>query len=104
MEKEKLKLWLDFGKFFFGTFVIGFVSLVVKSGYENREIAIKESEQIGHYVEIALREDIGSRKRFAEYFKTVSVSDLYRERWTEYFNLVNEEFNKVQKEADSVQL
>lgn len=103
MEKDRLKLWLDFGKFFLGTFLIGFISLVVKSGFESREIAIKESEQIGKYVEIALREDVGVRKRFAEYFKTVSVSDEYRERWTDYFDLVNSEFEKIENKAREVQ-
>ncbi|MCK4662352.1 MAG: hypothetical protein KAT68_05775 [Bacteroidales bacterium] len=104
MEKEKLKLWLEFGKFFLGTFLIGFISLVINSGFESREIAIKESEQIGKYVEIALREDVGVRKRFAEYFKTVSVSDEYRERWTEYFHLVNSEFKMIETKALNVQM
>lgn len=103
MENDKLKQWLDFGKFFLGTFLIGFVSLVVKTGLEGREIAIKESEQIGKYVEIALREDVGVRKRFAEYFKTVSVSDQYRDRWSDYFTLVNLEFEKIENKAKDVQ-
>lgn len=102
MDENKLKLWLDFGKFFLGTFLIGFISLVINSGFENREIAIKESEQIGKYVEIALKEDVGVRKRFAEYFKTVSVSEKYRDRWNIYFDLVSLEFEQLKIEAKSV--
>ena len=109
METEKLKLWLDFGKFFLGTFLIGFISLVVKWGFQDREIAIKESEQIGKYVEIALKEDIGVRKRFAEYFKTVLVSSDYRERWSDYYDLVYSEYeiklilkDSLQKKYDSI--
>ena len=96
MENDKLKLWLDFGKFFLGTFLVGFISMIAKLGFESRELAIKESEQIGQYVEIALREDVGVRKRFAEYFKTVSVTQGYRTRWASYFNIVNEEFKTIQ--------
>lgn len=103
MEIEKLKLWLDFGKFFLGTFLIGFISMIVKLGFESRELALKESEQIGQYVEIALREDVGVRKRFAEYFKTVSVTKGYRTRWASYFQIVNQEFEAIQKEVDAYQ-
>ena len=104
MEIDKLKLWLEFGKFFLGTFLIGFISMVVKLGFEDRELAIKESEQIGQYVEIALREDVGVRKRFAEYFKTVSVTNDYRARWKAYFDIVNLEFIRIQKEVDGYQV
>lgn len=109
MDNERLKLYLDFGKFFLGTFLIGIITFAVKSGFESREIAIKESEQIGKYVEIALREDIGTRKRFAEYFKTVTISDRYRTRWTNYYELVKKEFDTIKatvtlidKEKDSL--
>lgn len=103
MDESRLKLWLDFGKFFLGTFLIGFISLVINSSLENREVAIKESEQIGKYVEIALTEDVGVRKRFAEYFKTVSVNQKYRERWDIYFQLVRMEFDSIKNRADSLQ-
>ena len=103
MENDKLKLWLEFGKFFLGTFLIGFISMIVKLGFEDRELAIKESEQIGQYVEIALREDVGVRKRFAEYFKTVSIAREYRQRWEAYFNIVNREFISIQHEVDEFQ-
>ncbi len=105
MDNEKLKLWLDFGKFFLGTFLIGFVSLVIKWGFQDREIAIKESQQVGEYVEYALLEDVAVRKRFAEYFKTVLVSDDHRERWENYFTLVENEFSeKVERRDSLVQL
>ena len=104
MENDKLKIWLDFSKFFFGTVVIGFISLVVKTGFENREMAIKESDQIGKYVEIALREDVGARMRFAEYFKTVSMSDGYRQRWNAYYEIVNAEFIDTQQKVKNHEL
>ena len=99
MELEKLKLYLDFAKFFLGTFLIGLVTFIVKSGFESREIAIEESEQIGKYVEIALREDIGVRKRFAEYFKAVTISDEYRDRWAGYYELVKGEYDSIREKA-----
>lgn len=102
MENEKLKLWLDFGKFFLGTFLIGFVSLVIKWGFQDREIAIKESQQVGEYVEYALLEDVAVRKRFAEYFKTVLVSDDHRERWEKYFTLVESEYGEKVERRDSL--
>lgn len=88
MDNDRLKLWLDFLKVFVGTFVLGFLGWVVDSGIKDREVGLKESEQVGKYVEIALGDDLNRRIKFAEYFKTVTSQKLSRERWENYHDLL----------------
>ncbi len=78
---DKLKEWLSFLKFFLGTFILGVATFFVNKDIQNREIEIKEQEQIGKYIEHAIHEDVGIRLRFAQYFRNVTRSDTLRERW-----------------------
>ena len=50
MELEKLKEWLGFWKFFLGTFILGLATFLVNKDIQNREIEIKEQEQIAKYI------------------------------------------------------
>ncbi|NNM17804.1 MAG: hypothetical protein HKP24_04470 [Croceitalea sp.] len=84
MEKDILESWLGFLKFFLGTFVIGLLGFFAKLSYENRQMAVTESEQIGKYVENAMLNDIESRLRFAEYFSTV-LPEGHTTGWTKYY-------------------
>jgi len=71
MTDERLKIWVGLVKFLLGTFALGLVTTLINKEFQEREIELKELEQLGKFVEHAIQEDIGIRKRFAEYFSKV---------------------------------
>lgn len=54
MDNEKLKIWLGFAKFLLGTVFLGLVTTFVNNGIQNREIELKEIEQLGKFIDHAL--------------------------------------------------
>lgn len=100
MEIEKLKLYLDFAKFFLASVVVALVTFWVNSGFKDREIAIKEQEYLAQFKDDALSEDIELRRRLAEYFSKVTVSLDARERWVEYLGLLEGKLSE-QKQTEA---
>ena len=94
------KQWIDFVKFFLGTFTVGVTTIVVNYQIQNRELELKELEKLGGYVDHALEENIGVRRRFSQYFATVTRSNSLRKRWEEYNLLVEQEYGKVVKDKE----
>lgn len=85
IDRDKLDLWLGFLKFFLGTFVIGLLGFFAKLSYDNRQMAVTESEQIGKYVQNAMSEDLSERMRFAQYFSLV-LPENHTTGWREYYD------------------
>ncbi len=101
MENEKLKIIFDFFQFVVGTIGLGLISTNINYHIQNREITIKEQTSIGQFVQQALQEDVGIRRRFAQYFATVTRSDEMRKRWSEYATNVEAEYVQTeQKKKD----
>ena len=110
MDEKKLKLWLSFGKFFLSTFIIGLITVIVNYQIQNREVDLKnkeillkdkeaefsEMERLGEFVTHALSENIAVRRRFSQYFATVTRSPELRERWKEYALLVENEYRETE--------
>lgn len=110
MNEKKLELWLGFGKFFLGTFIIGLVTVVINYNIQSREVDLKdrelalrdkdsefqEMERLGGFVTHALAENVAVRRRFSQYFSTVTRSSELRVRWKEYAGLVEEEYKATQ--------
>lgn len=110
---ERLQLWLGFIKFILGTFTIGIITTFInyhiqqkeiklKEIEQQRAIELKEQEQLGNFIQHALQEDIGTRKRFAEYFSTVTRSKELRDRWSSYYEIVRDEYNQTKKELSAL--
>jgi len=95
MSDDKFKQWMGFAKFFLGTFVVGIITVIVNHQIQSRELELKELDKLGNYIEHALEENVGVRKRFSQYFATVTRSDALRERWKEYYSLVEIEYQSV---------
>ncbi len=95
MADDKFKHWMGFVKFFLGTFVIGIITVIVNHQIQSRELELKELDKLGNYIEHALVENVGVRRRFSQYFATVTRSDTLRERWKEYYSLVEIEYQSV---------
>lgn len=75
MTDERLKTWLGFGRCVLGSFVLGLFSILINMEIQDRELELKEQEQIASFHTHALQEDVGVRHRFAQYFATVTRSD-----------------------------
>ncbi len=85
-----------------GTIVFGLVTTAINHQIQEREIELKETEQLGKFVEHALNENVAIRRRFAQYFATVTRSDQLRVRWAEYSILVEKEYEETVKEKENV--
>jgi uncharacterized protein YcbK (DUF882 family) len=110
---NNLDTWLGFAKFLLGTVVLGLVTTFVNKDIQNKEIALKEidqrraielreQEQLGKFIEHALAEDVGLRRRFSQYFSTVTRSQELRNGWIEYNKAVEQEFLETQKARDEL--
>ncbi len=88
MEKEILEIWIGLAKFFLGTVVVGLITFWVNSGFKDREIALTEQHYLANFKDEALSQDVEVRKRLAEYFSRVTISDEARARWADYLMLI----------------
>lgn len=123
MNSEKLKTWLNFSKFFLGTFVLGIAAVLVNYHIQSQEVLLKAEEvklkkeefklatlektsaielaelkSLGDYIDYALEEKVAIRRRFSQYFATVTRSPELRHRWEEYDKLVKLEFESFQRQ------
>jgi hypothetical protein len=96
MTEERLKTWLGFVQFILGSVGVALVTLAVNNKIQERELEIKEQEQIGRFLEHALSEEVGVRRRFAQYFAAVTRSDTLRARWSVYLTGVNTEYDETE--------
>ena len=103
MTDERLKIWLGFLKFFLGSFAIGLATIIINQEFQDREIELKEMEQLGKFIDHALTEDVGVRLRFAQYFSTVTRSDEIRKGWKDYVAIVDNEYNEKKSKLASLQ-
>ena len=101
MEKEKFDQWMSIFKFLIVTVGFGYISLSVNTSIQTREIEIKELEQVGKYVDMAVTENVGTRKRFAEYFATVTRSEELKALWKDYEKKVNKDYEEEQKKKQA---
>lgn len=108
MSEERFKAWLTFWQFILGTVVLGLTSTFISHQIQTREIEIKEQEANAKFLEQALQEDVGVRRRLSQYFAHVTRSKELRERWIEYSKIVESEYQdtvaekqRILKEIDS---
>ncbi len=102
-ENERFQIWINFAQFFIGTFILGVVTLLVNNKIQEREIEIKEQEQIGTLVDKALDENVESRLRLAKFYSTVTRSNEIRERWGIYRGELQKEFDALLAKANTKQ-
>lgn len=109
MDNEKLKIWLNFTKFLLGSCALGFVTLIVNSAIQDREISLKEQEHLATFTQEALKENVGPRRLLAQYFAAVTQSEDLREGWIRYLNIVEKEYQytenrKIEKDQEVAKL
>ncbi|MCS0218832.1 hypothetical protein [Vibrio alginolyticus] len=115
MEIERLKIWLGFAKFFLGTFAIGVIATLINWQIQNRTLEQEELAQrkalqhaemdsMGKWLEKVSVPDIESRRRLAQYFSHVLISDQLRARWTAYYEVIDGEYQEILKEKKQLEL
>lgn len=92
MTDERFKAWITFWQFFLGTVVLGVFSAIISNQIQTREVEIKEQEANAKFLEQALQEDVGVRRRLAQYFSHVTRSKELRERWGDYAKVIESEY------------
>jgi hypothetical protein len=101
---ERFKQWLSFAKFLLGTFALGLITLLVNHQIQERELEMKEQEEMGHFLGQALTEEVGVRRRLAQYFASVTRSEAMRTRWQAYLTIVDKEYSQTQDALKSAVL
>ena len=102
MESEKLTMYLDFTKWIVVSVALVIIATVIDSSLKDREAGINEIKQYDTYVQLVIQADgIGQRWRLAQYFSKVTASKNLRDRWIDYFKLVETEYlDSLKKQAD----
>jgi uncharacterized protein YcbK (DUF882 family) len=92
---ERLKLWLDLGKFAVGTVLVGIFSTIINAQIQHKQIELErlkaDQSHLSQFTEQAMSEQLIDRIRFAQYFATLTFSEDSRARWQDYFEQLNEE-------------
>ena len=90
--------WIELIKWFIGSVVIVIVTLVIDTGFKEREAGIKEMEVYDKYVEIILNADnIEQRWKLCEYFSIVTPTERLRKRWQAYKDTISPDYYKWKK-------
>ena len=98
LENDRL---VELIKWVMGSVVIVIVTLVVESGFKERETGIEEMKVYNQYVDIILKADnIEERWRLAEYFSVVTPTDRLRERWVNYQNILVPDYKRYKSLQD----
>ena len=103
MTDERFKAWLTFWQFVLGTVVLGLFSTIISHQIQTREVEIKEQEANAKFLEQALQEDVGVRRRLAQYFSHVTRSAELRARWADYAKIVEHEYQVTLAEKVKLQ-
>lgn len=101
---EKYKYVIDLLKWFFGSIVIVFITLIIDNGFKDRTAGIQEMQAFDKYVEIILKADnIEERWKLAEFFSTVTPTERLRDKWISYKKLLSADYKtfKTLKEKES---
>lgn len=92
---EKLKLWIDLGKFLLGSVVVAIVTTSINAQIQNKQLELErlkaDREHLSQFTEQAMQDQLIKRLRFANYFATMTFSEDSRERWTEYSRQLEDE-------------
>lgn len=95
--------FIELVKWFMGSVVIVIVTLVIESGFKERETGIEEMKIYNEYVDIILKADnIEERWKLAEYFAIVTPTQRLRERWVNYQSILVDDYKRY-KGLDSVE-
>lgn len=93
MTNERLKMWIDLGKWFIVSVGLVVMTKIIDSGFKDREIGMKEINTYDRYTKLITDYNrIAERRMLAQFFANVSPSDEIRQGWQRYYEEVNKEY------------
>ncbi len=93
MTNERLKMWIDLGKWFIVSVGLVMMTKIIDSGFKDREIGMKEINTYDRYTKLITDYNrIAERRMLAQFFANVSPSDEIRKGWQRYYEEVNKEY------------
>ncbi|MDJ1176119.1 hypothetical protein [Roseofilum capinflatum] len=105
-ELEQLKLWLDFAKIVLGTVLVGIFSTIINAQIQYKQLELEriniDQEYLSQFTENALSDRLIERIRLANFFATVSFSEVSRTRWALYYNQLNQEQKQQQQRLHEI--
>jgi len=93
---ERHKLHLSLIKHIITVVVIGLLSLLLNNSLKTKQLLVQEMEMMGKFISTAIDENAAVRMRFAQYFKIISSNEKARERWNNYYQIVEAEYRMHQ--------
>jgi len=99
-----MEQWIKTIQILLGTGLVGVFGAWINSDIQQREIAIKEMDQLGQYVELVTNEEVGRRLKFSEFFMSLTQSEEARKGWERYHSLVQQEYDKEEAKKKALAL
>lgn len=80
-------------KWFIGSVVLVVITLIIDTGFREREAEVREMQVYDKYVDIILSADnIEQRWKLSQYFSIVTPSDRLRQRWIAYKDTIQADY------------
>lgn len=91
---ERLKYFIDLGKWFITSVALVLITLIIDTGFRDRNAGMQEISQYDKYVTelIVLNPNPASRRNLAQFFSFVTPSRRLRDGWKAYYKLVDPEY------------
>ena len=96
LKLEHRKLWVSLIKHIVTIVVIGLLSLLLENSFKTKQLLMQELEMMGRFISTAIDDNAAVRMRFAQYFAVVSSDKKARERWNDYYQIVEAEYRMHQ--------
>ena len=94
---DRFDQYVELFKWFISSVAIVVVTLIIDTGFRERETGINEMKLYSDYVDVILKaNNIEERYKLADYFATVTPTDRLRVRWIEYRNTIVESYMEFQ--------
>ncbi len=99
MNDERLKIWIDFGKWAIVSVGLVIMTKIIDTGFKDREVGLNEIKEYDKYVSMVTdNAKISERRLLAQYFAHVTPSKKLKEGWAAYYTTVDKEYRQLQHE------
>lgn len=93
---EKYKIRMNFYKWALGTFCIAIITIGINWSFNNRAVGLDELSAYEKYTTevMVLNENPVKKRMLAQFFGTAAPSYFIRNRWKDYYDSVNKEYDE----------
>jgi hypothetical protein len=104
MTDERLKIWIELGKWAVVSVGLVVMTKIIDTGFKDREVGINEIKEYDKYVSLVTdNTKISERRLLAQYFAHVTPSEQLKDGWKDYFATVDKEFRELIEEREKKQ-